>query len=499
MPEVRTRFAPSPTGYLHIGGLRTALYGFLWARHNNGTFILRIEDTDRARLVDGAIEDIIESLSWAGIKWDEGPDIGGPYGPYLQSERLQIYRKYAEELIEKGKAYRCFCTPHRLEQVRKLQREKGERIGYDGYCRGLSEEEIKRKMDNGEAYVIRLKLKQEGVTVFKDLIRGEIESPNSILDDHILIKSDGYPTYHMANVVDDHLMKITHVIRGDEWISSTPRHIALYRAFEWETPEFAHVPVILAESGGKLSKRHGATTVREFRENGYLPEALLNFVALLGWGIDDKTEIIDIKTMIKHFDITKVNKASAIFSYNKLDWFNGVYIRNMEDERLLKQIKPFIIKSGLMSGDEIENNEQYLKKIIPLIKERLKNLKQAPELIRFFFDKHYKIVDDDSLIPRGLSPEEGIKILSTSKNVLEKIRPFNEKNIEEALRNLVNKLGLKPAQIFMPLRVAVTGSRVSPGLFETMAVLGEKRTIKRIENGINILKRLKKDQTNFET
>ena len=495
MSEVRTRFAPSPTGYLHIGGLRTALYAFLWARHNRGTFILRIEDTDRARLVERAIEDIMESLKWVGINWDEGPDIGGPYGPYLQSKRLDIYKKHAEELLEKGKAYRCFCSPERLEEIRKAQREKGERIGYDGHCRGLSEEEVRKKIESGEPYVIRLKIEQKGVTAFKDLIRGKIETPNNILDDHILIKSDGYPTYHMANVVDDHLMAITHVIRGEEWISSTPRHIALYRAFGWDPPEFAHVPVILAEGGGKLSKRHGATTVREFRENGYLPEALLNFVALLGWAIDDKTEIIDMETMIKHFDITKVNKSSAIFSYNKLDWFNGVYIRNTGDEELLKQIEPFLLKSGLLNDEEIKSNKTYLKKIIPLIRERLKNLSQAPELIGFFFDRHYRIREEQALIPKGLSPEEGIKILEVSKKALEKIDQFNEKNIEESLRKLMSEMGLKPAQIFMPLRVAITGSRVSPGLFETISVLGKERTIKRIENGIKTLEQINR-QTN---
>jgi len=495
MSEVRTRFAPSPTGYLHIGGLRTALYAFLWARHNRGTFILRIEDTDRARLVEGAIEDIMESLKWVGINWDEGPDIGGPYGPYLQSKRLDIYKKHAEELLEKGKAYRCFCSPERLEEIRKAQREKGERIGYDGHCRGLSEEEVRKKIESGEPYVIRLKIEQKGVTAFKDLIRGKIETPNNILDDHILIKSDGYPTYHMANVVDDHLMAITHVIRGEEWISSTPRHIALYRAFGWDPPEFAHVPVILAEGGGKLSKRHGATTVREFRENGYLPEALLNFVALLGWAIDDKTEIIDMETMIKHFDITKVNKSSALFSYNKLDWFNGVYIRNTGDEELLKQIEPFLLKSGLLNDEEIKSNKTYLKKIIPLIRERLKNLSQAPELIGFFFDRHYRIREEQALIPKGLSPEEGIKILEVSKKALEKIDQFNEKNIEESLRKLMSEMGLKPAQIFMPLRVAITGSRISPGLFETISVLGKERTIERIENGIKTLEQINR-QTN---
>jgi len=495
MSGVRTRFAPSPTGYLHIGGLRTALYAFLWARHNRGTFILRIEDTDRARLVERAIEDIMESLKWVGINWDEGPDIGGPYGPYLQSKRLDIYKKHAEELLEKGKAYRCFCSPERLEEIRKAQREKGERIGYDGHCRGLSEEEVRKKIESGEPYVIRLKIEQKGVTAFKDLIRGKIETPNNILDDHILIKSDGYPTYHMANVVDDHLMAITHVIRGEEWISSTPRHIALYRAFGWDPPEFAHVPVILAEGGGKLSKRHGATTVREFRENGYLPEALLNFVALLGWAIDDKTEIIDMETMIKHFDITKVNKSSALFSYNKLDWFNGVYIRNTGDEELLKQIEPFLLKSRLLNDEEIKSNKTYLKKIIPLIRERLKNLSQAPELIGFFFDRHYRIREEQALIPKGLSPEEGIKILEVSKKALEKIDQFNEKNIEESLRKLMSEMGLKPAQIFMPLRVAITGSRISPGLFETISVLGKERTIERIENGIKTLEQINR-QTN---
>ncbi len=488
---VRTRFAPSPTGFLHIGGLRTALFSFLFARHNGGRFILRIEDTDRKRYVEDALEDIMESLKWVGINWDEGPDIGGPFAPYRQSERKEIYQSYAQKLLDEGNAYKCFCSPERLEKLREEQKRKGEKIGYDRHCRYLSKEEIERYEKEGKPFVIRLKAPLEGETTFNDLIRGKITVSNETLDDLVLIKSDGYPTYHLANIVDDHLMEITHVIRGEEWISSTPKHVLLYKNFGWDPPYFAHVPVILAQGGGKLSKRHGATTVKEFREKGYLSEALLNFIAMLGWSYDDKTEIFSMDELIRYFTLEKINKSSAVFSYEKLDWYNGVYIRKKTPEELYNLSLPFIIKSNLLDEKEIKNNREYLLKIIPLIQERIKYLSEVPEKIWFFFDKHFKIKDDKELIPKGLNREDVINLFTKIKDGVSSIENFTVENLEKFIRNILEETGLKTKQLFMPLRVALTGTKVSPGLFETMEVMGKERVVKRLSNAIDYLKKIK--------
>lgn len=490
MGRIRTRFAPSPTGFLHIGGLRTALFAFLFARHEGGDFILRIEDTDRARLVEGALEDIIDSLRWLKITYDEGPDIGGAYAPYLQSERREIYYIHAHELLKKGNAYRCFCSPERLSTLREEQRRQGMATGYDRQCRNLSEKECEKHDKKDEPSVIRLKIPLEGETTFKDLIRGSITKKNIELDDMVLLKSDGFPTYHLANVVDDHLMNITHVIRGDEWIPSTPRHIILYDAFGWNPPVFAHVPVILSQEGGKLSKRHGATMVREFRQKGYLSEALLNFVALLGWSYDDKTELFDREQLINYFDLERVGKSPAIFSYEKLTWFNGIYIRRKKREELYDLLLPYLIDGQLVKKDDPDENKNYIKEIIPLIQERLKYLSQIAELTWFFFDNLFEIKDKEFLIPKNLVKDDAINILLKSLSCLKGIFPFEEGEIEHALRSLTAELKLKTGQVFMILRVATTGTRVSPGLFETLRVLGKERVLKRLSDAIDLLNRV---------
>jgi glutamyl-tRNA synthetase len=487
MAKTRTRFAPSPTGYLHIGGLRTALFSYLFARHNNGEFILRIEDTDRTRYVEGALEDIIDSLKWIGIEWDEGPDVGGPYGPYLQSERKNLYESFAQTLVAKDKAYKCFCTMERLQKLREEQKRKGAAQGYDRHCRSLSDREFVDHEKNEDPFVVRLKVPLQGHTVFEDKIRGNITTNNDTLDDLVLLKSDGYPTYHLANVIDDHLMEITHVIRGDEWISSTPRHVLLYEAFEWLPPFFAHVPVILAKTGGKLSKRHGATMVREFRQNGYVSEALLNFIALLGWSLDDKTEYFTMEELIHNFDLERVNKASAVFSYEKLDWFNGVYIRKMDSHKLYDLLLPHLILSGLITAEEAKHSKEYILNIIPLIMERLKYLSDVVDLTWFFFDDHFEIKEKEYLISKKLSKEDALRILKTATSILEPLSCFDQTSIEENLRNLVEELGLKAGQVFMTLRVAITGTRVSPGLFETMEVLGRERVLQRLKSAFTVL------------
>jgi len=492
MEKIRTRFAPSPTGFLHIGGIRTALFGFLFARHNSGDFILRIEDTDRTRLVKGALEDIIASLKWIGIEWDEGPDIGGAYAPYRQSERKDIYQNMAFDLIKTGNAYKCFCSTERLRMLRENpsseNQKKGESAqGYDRHCRSLAEKEIKDLEEKGLPYVIRLKIPEEDQTVFQDLVRREIITKNVVLEDIVLLKSDGFPTYHLANVVDDHLMAITHVIRGDEWISSTPVHVILYNAFGWPKPAFAHAPVILSQEGGKLSKRHGATMVREFIQKGYLKEALLNFLALLGWSLDDKTEFFSMDDLIKYFELHKINKAPASFSYEKLDWFNGMYIRKMETEKLYDLILPFLIDGNLLQEGETGIKKEYILKILPLIQERLKYLSDAVGLIWFFFDDHFEIREKQDLIPKKSTGEDALKILEMSIEYLGALKSFQIPDIEKSLREMVTSLEMKIGQVFMTIRIAITGTRVSPGLFETIFVLGRDRVLSRLTSAREIL------------
>lgn len=490
MGKIRTRFAPSPTGFLHIGGIRTALFSFLFARHNNGDFILRIEDTDRSRFVQGAVEDIIASLKWLGISWDEGPDIGGKHGPYRQSERKDIYRSMAFELIKQGRAYKCFCTRERLKALRENQNKPGKSTGYDKHCRKLTADEIAGHEKTGDPFVVRLKIPGAGQTAFDDAIRGKITTPNDIIDDTILLKSDGLPTYHLANVADDHLMEITHVIRGEEWISSTPIHVILYNAFEWSQPVFSHVPVILAEGGGKLSKRHGATMVSEFKQRGYLSEAFLNYIALLGWSLDDKTEFFDMDKLIKYFNLQRVNKAAAVFSYEKLDWFNGIYIRKKREQELYNLLLPFIIREGLLKEEESSKYKEYILKIVPLIQERLKYLSDVSRLIWFFFDDHFEVKERQYLIPKKLQKKDAVNILEQAIKRIKSVTPFQIEEVEAAMRDLVLYLQLKAGQVFMTIRIAITGTRVSPGLFETICVMGQDRVIKRLYEAVKILRHM---------
>ena len=480
---VRVRFAPSPTGFLHIGGARTALYNWLFARKHQGVFILRIEDTDRTRYVEGAVEDIMGSLRWLGLQWDEGPEVGGPHAPYFQSQRLELYRKYAELLLEKGHAYKCFCPPERLERLREEQRKAGLKPGYDRKCRYLSPEERKALEEKGTPYVIRLKVPLEGKTTFQDYLRGEITYENRELEDLILLKSDGYPTYHLANVVDDHLMGITHVLRADEWIPSTPYHVLLYRFFEWEPPVFAHLPVILAPGGkGKLSKRHGATAVREFREMGYLPEAMVNFLALLGWSPGGDREIVSLQEMIELFDLKRVGKRGAVFDFAKLRWMNGEYIRMKSDEELYQLLVPFFEKAGWLQS---EKNHETLRKIIPLLKERAKTLKEFVEMSDYFF------TDVLSYDPKGLKKHFRDPAvwdrLRTLIGRLEEVEPWTAPEIERVIRGLAAELGVGAAKLIHPTRLAVTGRTVGPGLFELMEVLGKETCLGRLKRALEIL------------
>ncbi|MFQ5861251.1 MAG: glutamate--tRNA ligase, partial [Dehalococcoidia bacterium] len=382
--QVRVRYAPSPTGEPHIGNIRTALFNWLFARHHQGAFVVRIEDTDRERYVEGAVERILEGLRWLGLDWDEGPQVDGSYGPYVQSERKELYHRYAMELREQGYAYHCYCSPRRLEAMRREQQRQGRPPGYDRLCRDLSPEERQRSEAENATPVVRFKVPLSGETTFQDAIRGPVVFQNGLLDDFVVLKSDGFPTYHLASVVDDHLMEMSHVIRGEEWLSSTPRHVLLYEALEWEHPIFAHLPMILGPDRAKLSKRHGATSVLEYKEAGYLPDALVNFMALLGWSLDDRTELLLRGELVQHFSLERVSRSAAIFNQEKLQWMNGVYLRQMGQKELAERLIPFL-ERGLPPKVPRPLDRAYLRRIVPLVQERLKLLGDAVSLTGFFF------------------------------------------------------------------------------------------------------------------
>lgn len=487
---VRVRFAPSPTGYLHVGGARTALYNWLFARHNGGTFVLRIEDTDRTRYVEDAEEDIVAGLRWLGLDWDEGPDVGGDYGPYRQSQRLHLYREYAERLLTAGHAYKCFCTAERLAQLRREQRKRGDRhIGYDRHCRNLTPSEVAEREREGLRSVIRLKVPLEGQTLFTDVLRGTTTVDNSTLEDIILIKSDGFPTYHMANVVDDHLMGITHIMRGDEWLSSCPIHIILYRAFGWEPPIYIHLPLILDPTGkGKMSKRKTVgpggreylVLVRDFRAAGYLPEALINFIARVGWSYDDRTELFTRQDLIASFSLEGLNASPARFDYDKLEWMNGVYIRQLDVDDLAERVLPFYRAAGLDADLET------VRKIVPIIRERIKTLRDVIQWSGFFFRDDLDL-DPKVLIGKKMDAASSLDALRRARELVAGIEPFTPEALEQPLRGLAEQLGIKAGSLFGIIRGAVTGQRVSPPLFETMSILGRERTCRRMDKGIAVL------------
>ncbi len=501
--KVRVRFAPSPTGYPHIGNIRTALFNWLFARHSGGSFIVRIEDTDVTRKVEGAVDAILDSLEWLEIAWDEGPRVGGEYGPYRQSERLDLYRKHVQQLLDRGHAYKCYCSPERLAQMRAEMAERKESMRtYDRRCRNLSQEERDKLETQGITPVVRFKTPLEGQTSFNDLIKGEVTFDNSTLDDFVLLKSDGYPTYHLANIVDDHLMQISHVLRADEWLSSTPRHILLYSALGYEPPLFAHLPMILGSDRSKLSKRHGATSITEYRDQGYLPQAMMNFLALLGWSLDDKTEIFSKEELVQHFSIERISKTAAIFNVDKLDWMNGFYIRKdaivevpparTDAEGLPPKVSTDFADRLLEALDndlppEVRRpTKEYVEQIAPLIVERLKTLKEAAESFGFFFVDEL-VYDTNLLLGKKLTKESAIVGLEAA---LEKLRDiaFDASSLELALRSLAAELGLKTGEFFGLLRVATTGRTAAPPLFETMAVLGKDRCLKRIKLALDRLR-----------
>ena len=485
--DVRVRYAPSPTGLQHIGSVRTFLFDYFFARSLGGKFILRIEDTDQARFDKESLQDLYDTLSWLGIEWDEGPDKDGGYGPYIQSQRLEHYHKYAHKLIEDGKAYRCFCTPERMEKLREEQKINKQDYGYDRHCRHLSSEEEKKLLDQGAPHVVRLKIPEKREVSFHDEILGKIKRKSKdISPDPVMLKTDGFPTYHLACVVDDHLMEITHVFRGQEWIPSTPLHILLYEAFGWEAPKFCHLPLIMGKDGKKLSKRHGSTFARDFKAMGYLPQAIVNYVIMLGWSYNDTREFFSHNELKELFSLEKVNKSPAVFDYKKLEWFNGQYIRNSKPEDIQALYLPLLKEEGIISDPPTESEVALIKESYGLIQERLHVINDAPGLLRFLFKEieSYKIED---AIPKKMDQEGTKTVLEGALAVLDGFKDRSDEENEELFRLKSEELGVKLGQILQPLRVALTGTKVSPPMFESIRLLGVDKTIERVKNLLSIM------------
>ncbi len=488
---VRTRFAPSPTGMPHIGGLRTVVFSWLLARHGNGQFLLRVEDTDQKRTVPGAVTNLLEGLRWMGIEPDEGPVVGGPVGPYFQSQRLGHYAHYAHRLIESGHAYRCFCTRERLEAMYADQQARHlPTTGYDRHCRKLSADEIAANLAERKPFTVRIKVPLDGVTVCPDALRGEVVFQNSKLEDQVLLKSDAFPTYHLANVIDDHEMAITHVLRGDDWLPSAPLHVLIYHALNWDLPIFAHVPNVMGKDGKKLSKRHGAESILYYQARGYLPEAVINYLAFLGWSYDDKTDILSVAELIQAFNLERVHTAGAVFDEERLRWMNGVYIRKLSIEELVARTLPYLERSQAEGGlpDTIARplDRAYVARILRLDQERIKELGMAAEMTGFFFGD---VLDFPAewLIGKGFDAAQAKNGLERSFALLGSLPNWQASAMETPMRALAEELGVKPGPLFMGVRVAITGRKETPPLFETMEVLGRERTLQRIESAIALL------------
>ncbi|HHT02273.1 MAG TPA: glutamate--tRNA ligase [Firmicutes bacterium] len=487
MDRIRVRFAPSPTGMLHIGGARTALFNWLFARNQQGSFILRIEDTDRERSTNEAVQAIMAGLRWLGLDWDEGPDVGGEHGPYFQSERLDLYQAAASALAQSGAAYPCFCTPEELAAKREQARREGRPPRYDGQCRNLTPEEVEREKANGHRFVLRLRVPQEGQTTVCDLVRGDVTFDNVVIDDFIIIKSDGMPTYNFACVVDDYHMQVTHVLRAEEHLSNTPKQIMVAQALGWESPTFAHVPMILAPDRSKLSKRHGATSVEEFREQGFLPEAIINYLALLGWSPGEDREIMPLEQIVKEFSLERVATTAAIYDVKKLTWINGHYIRALDLERIMAAAEPFINgEPGLVKLIKKDpGGKDRLRAIIAAVRDRVKTLAEIPDAISYFYRDDFAY--EEKGYRKYLAQEEALALLQKVYDVLSTVTDFTMENTEAAFRSLIAALDVKGGVLIHPTRVAITGRTFGPGLFDVMALLGKKKTLARLARAINEL------------
>ena len=470
--STRTRFAPSPTGFMHIGNLRTAIFEYLVAKHNGGEFILRIEDTDQNRKVEGAIDFIYNTLKLCNMDIDEGPNNAGKYGPYIQSERLDIYKKYAEWLVKEGHAYYCFCTEETLEEMRKICDARKVPFMYDGRCSNLSKEEIEEKIKNGEKYVIRQKMPKYGYSIVHDVVYGDVKVENKILEDQILLKSDGYPTYNFANVVDDHLMGITHVIRGNEYLAQTPKYNLLYEAFGWEAPTYIHVPMVLGSDGNKLSKRNGDASFMDLYNEGYLPSAIVNYLVLLGWSPKENQELFTMDELIKAFDEKRISKSPATYDIKKLQWFNQKYIKNLKDEEYLKFIRPFL------THDVSDKSEEWINKLLLIYKDHLSYGKEIDELVNIFFNDEINIskeneefLNSDEIIPT---------VINAYREEISNLDDWTIENLAEVINKVKEKTGAKGKLLYMPIRIKISGVEHGPELPDELYLIGKEKVIERL-------------------
>lgn len=474
MERVRTRFAPSPTGYMHVGNLRSAIFAYLVAKNKNGDFLLRIEDTDQTRKVEGAVEFIYDTCNLCGLVPDEGPLNGGNYGPYTQSERLDIYQKYAEELVQKGKAYYCFCSEERLEEKRKEAEKNKVPFLYDRHCKNLSNEKIQEKLKNGEKYVIRQVMPTEGISFYHDIVYGEMTFENKLLEDQILLKSDGFPTYNFANVIDDHLMEISHVIRGNEYLTSTPKYNHLYDAFGWEKPEYIHLPMVVDESFKKLSKRHGASSFMDLYNKGYLPEGVVNYLSLLGWSPETNDEIFTLEELVKIFDPKRINKSPAVYDVKKLNWVNSHYIKKIDLDKLMKITIPHLEAAYDLS----DKSDDWLKHLIKIYQNHISYGAEIVEVTDLFFKDNITLNND---CIEFMHNETSMDVVDNFLKQIETIKDWNIENINEAIKNVKKETGASGKNLYMPIRIMVSGQMHGPELPDTIYLLGKDLIIKRLK------------------
>ncbi len=483
--SVRVRFAPSPTGYVHIGGLRTALYNYLFAQKNNGTYLLRVEDTDQTRFVEGAMEGMIDVMEWAGVPHSEGPVLRdgkvvevGEYGPYIQSQRNDIYKKHVDQLLESGHAYYCFCSKERLEDVREAQKAANKTPKYDGHCRGISYEDAKKRVAAGEPHVVRLRMPENKDISFNDMIRGTVTVNTAEIDDQVLIKTDGFPTYHLAVIVDDHHMGITHVVRGEEWLISTPKHVYAYEAFGWEAPTFVHLPVILNKDKKKLSKRQGDVAVEDFKKKGYLAEALINYVALVGWSPEDNQEIFSMEELIEKFSFERVSKSGGVFDLDKLNWVNNHYIKEADLDRIVDGCMPFVVEAGLLTAEELESKREWFAGIVDLMRERFNRLMDVTDHMALFMAEDVTPENDEAkeMVEMDHVPE----MLSVFASKVDALETLDSASLKAALKEVQKETGNKGKNLFMPTRIAITGQLHGPDLNQMMTILGKEVVLKRL-------------------
>lgn len=480
------RFAPSPTGFVHIGSLRTALYNYLFAKKTNGKYLLRVEDTDQTRLVEGALEGMLNAMSWAGINHTEGVMIDenqnvyqeGENGPYIQSQRLEIYNKYVNQLLESGHAYYCFCSKERLDDLRETQKSKGETAKYDGHCKSLTKEQIEENLKNNVPHVVRLKLPENYDITFNDIVRGTVTVNTNDIDDQVLRKTDGFPTYHMAVIVDDHLMGVTHVIRGEEWLPSTPKHVYLYEAFGWEAPTFVHLPNILNKDKKKLSKRQGDVAVEDFRKKGYLKEALVNYVALLGWSPDDNQEIFSMEELENAFNLEKVSKSGGVFDVAKLNWMNNQYIKAHDLDKLTELCIPFVIESGLMTKEEAESKKEWLKLAVETVRESMDYLSMFPDKIKMLLEEDIHEIEEEA--KDFMKLEHMRELLETLEEKINAVDEITEAFVGAMFKEIQKEKGIKGKNLFMGTRVLLTGQMHGPDINKLLTLLGKEKLINRL-------------------